>query len=46
MVNKSATNSPYLSRITLSPSGGGGGGGSTGWQEVTFADGTAVAQGY
>lgn len=26
--------------------GGGGGGGSTGWQEVTFAQGTAVGQGY
>jgi hypothetical protein len=26
--------------------GGGGGGGAVGWQEVTFADGTAVGQGY
>jgi len=45
MIPKSATNSPYLSRITINSSSGGGGG-SAGWQEVTFADGTAVGQGY
>ena len=34
-----------VSRL-LFTGGGGGGGGSVGWQDVTFAQGTAVGQGY
>jgi len=35
-----------VSRLLFTGGGGGGGGGSVGWQEVSFAQGTAVAQGY
>jgi hypothetical protein len=45
--NQGSTLTPRdVSRVAFFGGGGGGGGGSVGWQEVTFADGTAVGQGY